>query len=139
MGHLSGRLAGSDCRRSILLVSGKGTKQAPPNLERYERLVATIPSVERKGVSVPYTSLSGHMFSFVAEDGTVILRLGADDRSAFMERFGTGPYEAHGTVMREYVPVPDALADDTTSLAPWFERSRAYVARLKPKATKRAE
>ena len=55
-----------------------------------------------------------------------------------MERYGTGLYEAHGTVMREYASVPDALADDTTSLAPWFERSRGYVAGLKPKATKRA-
>jgi hypothetical protein len=119
-------------------VSGKSTKQAPANLERYERLVATIPAVERKGVTLPYTSLNGHMFSFVAEDGTVVLRLAADDRSAFMERFGAGLHEAHGTVMREYVSVPDALADDTTSMAPWFERSRAYVDSLKPKATRRA-
>ncbi len=119
-------------------MSAKGTGKAPPNLERYERLVATIPGVERKGVTVPYTSLNGHMFSFVAEDGSVVLRLGADDRSAFMERYGAGLHEAHGTVMREYVSVPDALADDTTSLAPWFERSRAYVGSLKPKATRPA-
>ena len=32
----------------------------------------------------------------------------------------------------------DTLADDTTSLAPWFVRSRDYVAGLKPKATRRA-
>ena len=119
-------------------MSGRDTKQAPPNLERYERLVATIPAVERKGVTLPYTSLNGHMFSFVAEDGTVVLRLGADDRSAFIERYDASLHEAHGTVMREYVSVPDALADDTTSLAPWFERSRDYVAGLKPKATRRA-
>ena len=119
-------------------MSGKDTKQAPPNLERYERLVATIPAVERKGVTLPYTSLNGHMFSFVAEDGTVVLRLAADDRAAFMERYDASLHEAHGSVMREYVSVPDALADDTASLAPWFERSRAYVAGLKPKATTRA-
>ena len=119
-------------------MSAKGTGKAPPHLERYERLVATIPGVERKGVTLPYTSLNGHMFSFVADDGTVVLRLAADDRSAFMERYGAGLHQAHGTVMREYVSVPDALADDTTSLAPWFERSRAYVAGLKPKATRRA-
>ena len=89
-------------------------------------------------MTLPYTSLNGHMFSFLAEDGTVVLRLAADDRAAFMERYGAGLHEAHGTVMREYVSVPDALADDTTSLAPWFEHSRAYVAGLKPKATRRA-
>jgi hypothetical protein len=119
-------------------VSAKATKQPPPNLERYERLVATIPGVVRKGVTVPYTSLNGHMFSFVAEDGTVVLRLAPEDRAVFMDRFGTDLHEAHGTVMREYVRVPDAPAEDTTSLAPWFERSRAYVAGLKPKATTRA-
>ena len=120
-------------------MGGKGAKQAPPNLERYERLVATIPAVERKGVTLPYTSLNGHMFSFVAADGTIVLRLAADDRSAFMERYDVGLLEAHGTVMREYVSVPDALADDTRSLAPWFERSRAPTsASLKPKATRPA-
>jgi TfoX/Sxy family transcriptional regulator of competence genes len=119
-------------------VSSKGPRQAPPNLERYERLVATIPAVERKGATLPYTSLNGHMFSFVAEDGTVVLRLAADDRATFMERYGAEPHEAHGSVMREYASVPDALADDTPSLAPWFERSRAYVAGLKPKASRRA-
>ena len=119
-------------------MSGKDAKQAPPNLERYERLVATVPGVERKGVTLPYTSLNGHMFSFVAEDGTVVLRLAADDRAAFMERYAARLHQAHGTVMREYVAVPDALANDTTSLAPWFERSRSSVAGLKPKATRRA-
>jgi TfoX/Sxy family transcriptional regulator of competence genes len=116
----------------------RDTKQAPPNLERYERLVATIPGVDRKGATLPYTSLNGHMFSFVAEDGTVALRLDAGDRPAFMERYGASLHEAHGSVMREYVSVPEALADDTTSLAPWFERSRGYVARLKPKSPRRA-
>ena len=119
-------------------MSAKGTGKAPPHLERYERLVATIAGVERKGVTLPYTSLNGHMFSFVADDGTVALRLATDDRAAFVERYGASLHQAHGTVMREYVSVPDALADDTTSLAPWFERNRSYVAGLKPKATRRA-
>jgi hypothetical protein len=35
-------------------------------LELYEKLVATNPSVKRKGVTVPYTSLNGHMFSYLS-------------------------------------------------------------------------
>ena len=31
-------------------------------LALYEKLVATNPSVERKGAAVPYTSWNGHMF-----------------------------------------------------------------------------
>jgi len=37
------------------------TKQDPLSL--YEKLVATLPGVERKGDTVPYTSVNGHMFS----------------------------------------------------------------------------
>ena len=75
-------------------MSSKDSKQAPPNLERYERLVATIPAVDRKGATLPYTSLNGHMFSFVADDGTVALRLDAGDRAAFMERYGASQPKA---------------------------------------------
>jgi len=47
-------------------------------LELYERLVATQPSVERKGATMPYTSLNGHMFSFLTETGKLALRLPAE-------------------------------------------------------------
>lgn len=110
----------------------------PEPLARYERLVATNPDVERKGKTLPYTSLNGHMFSFLGEGGTIALRLAPDDRQAFIDRYGATLHEAHGAVMREYVRVPDFLTDDTDELAPWFERARGYVAGLKPKRTKRA-
>jgi hypothetical protein len=113
-------------------------KEATVSLERYERLVATSPGVERKGKSLPYTSLNGHMFSFLGEGGTIALRLAPDDREAFIDRYGASLHEAHGAVMREYVRVPEPLADETDELAPWFERARAYVGGLKPKPTKRA-
>ena len=108
------------------------------SVERYERLVATSPDVERKGKTLPYTSLNGHMFSFLDGDGTIALRLSPADRQEFIERYDASLHEAHGTVMREYVSVPTSLAEDTAELAPWFERSRSYVAGLKPKPTKRA-
>ena len=108
------------------------------SLERYERLVATNPDVERKGKTLPYTSLNGHMFSFLGEGETIALRLAPEERQAVIDRYGATLHEAHGAVMREYVRVPDALADDTDELTPWFERARAYVAGLKPKPTKRA-
>jgi hypothetical protein len=107
-------------------------------LDRYERLVATSAGVERKGKTLPYTALNGHMFSFLDGDGTIALRLSPADRQEFIERCHASLHEAHGTVMREYVSVPLSLAEDTAELAPWFERSRSYVATLKPKPTKRA-
>ncbi len=56
-------------------------------LELYEKLVATQPSVERKGAAMPYTSLNGHMFSFLTETGRLALRLPAEERRAFLKKY----------------------------------------------------
>ena len=44
-------------------------------LALYEKLVATNPKVERKGAAVPYTSLNGHMFSYLSKEGKLALRI----------------------------------------------------------------
>jgi hypothetical protein len=107
------------------------------NLALYEALVARIPTVERKGATNPYTSLNGNMFSICSPDGEVGLRLPADPRAAFIERYHTRLREAYGIVQREYVVVPDDLLARTDELAPWFEASHAYAASLRPKPTTR--
>jgi hypothetical protein len=109
----------------------------PERLEAYDRLVATVPGLERKGATMPYTAVNGHMSSFLANDGTLALRLSGPDRERFIEEHGAPLHQAHGTVLAEYVSVPDALVDDLDALQPWFETSHAHVSSLKPKATKR--
>jgi hypothetical protein len=42
----------------------------PRKLELYERLVATNPKVDRKGDTMPYTSVNGSMFSLLTRSGT---------------------------------------------------------------------
>ena len=106
-------------------------------LKLYEKLVATAAGVERKGATMPYTSVNGHMFSMLAKTGKVALRLPPDERAAFMKKYATSLHEAHGTVLEEYVEVPPALLGRTRELAPWFARSHAYVGALKPKPTTR--
>ena len=106
-------------------------------LNAYDALVATRPEVERKGATMPYTSMNGHMFSFLTPDGTLALRLSADDRDAFMKTYAAQVVEQHGAVMKEYVAVPGDLLGRLEELAPWFDRSCDYIASLKPKATKR--
>ena len=106
-------------------------------LALYDRLVATLPGVERKGVTVPYTSVNGNMFSFLSPTGRLALRLGPDDRAAFRERHDTTLHEAHGTVMKEYVTVPDGLFEEIQAIAPYLAASHAYAASLEPKPTKR--
>jgi hypothetical protein len=109
----------------------------PECLEAYERLLATVPGVERKGDRMPYTSVNGNMYSFLDETGALALRLSAADRAAFMERYDTSLHEAHGHVMKEYVTVPPTILADANDLDSWLAASHAYAATLKPKGTTR--
>src|SRR5258707_3640013 len=118
------------------------TKSAKPTsagyagkLALYERLVATNPEVERKGDTMPYTSLNGHMFTLLTKEGTLILRLSEGDQDAFIKKYASRNPVQYGAVMREYVEVPDALLAKTRELKKYFDMSHAYVASLKPKPT----
>lgn len=106
-------------------------------LEQYERLVATQPDIERKGATMPYTSCNGHMFSFLAKDGKVSIRLPADELETFLKKYKTTRSVQHGTTMQEYAVVPSALLAKTKELSQYFGISLAYVAALKPKPTTR--
>jgi hypothetical protein len=106
-------------------------------LELYEKLVATNPSVERKGATVPYTSLNGHMFSYLSKEGKLALRLPAGEREAFLKKYKAKLCEAYGIVQREYVEVPDSLLSSTRELKKYFDCSYTYVSSLKPKPTTR--
>ena len=111
---------------------------APPErVELYDRLIATQPSLTRKGATLPYTSINGNMSSYLDASGALALRLSPDDRQAFMTRYAAGLHEAYGIVQKEYVTVPDDLLAGTEQLRPWFEASVRYVSGLRPKATTR--
>jgi TfoX/Sxy family transcriptional regulator of competence genes len=101
----------------------------------YEAVVATIPEVERKGATMPYTSLNGNMFSLLTADGTLALRLPSPEREAFLKRYNTTLSEQYGVVMKEYVSVPASLLKNTSALAKYFEMSYRYACTLKPKPT----
>jgi hypothetical protein len=106
-------------------------------LELYEKLVATNPNIERKGATVPYTSLNGHMFSYLSKDGKLALRLPAGEREAFLKKYKAKLCEAYGRVQKEYVEVPDSLLSSTRELKKFFDCSYEYVGSLKPKSTTR--
>jgi TfoX/Sxy family transcriptional regulator of competence genes len=106
-------------------------------LSAYEKLIATNPKVERKGAAMPYTSVNGHMFSFLTKAGRLALRLPEQEREAFLKKHGTTLCEQNGTVLKEYVEVPDALLRKTAELRRSFDASYAYVSSLKPKTTQK--
>jgi TfoX/Sxy family transcriptional regulator of competence genes len=107
-------------------------------VELYEKLLASIPEIERKGADNPYTSVNGNMFSLLlSPEGRMALRLAEDEREAFLKKYKTKLYEAYGTVMKEYVAVPDALLKKTEELQKYLKLSYAYAKALKPKPTKK--
>ena len=111
---------------------------APPEkVALYDAVIATNPDVVRKGAANVYTSLNGHMFSFLGRDGSLALRMSKSDREAFVEKFNTSPVISYGAVMKEYVAVPDDLFADTAALKEYFDQSYAHVSSLKPKPTTR--
>ena len=102
----------------------------------YDKLVATNPKAERKGDTVPYTSLNGHMFSYLSKQGRLQLRLPEAEREAFLKKYKTKLTEAYGKVQPEYVEIPDALLAATRELKKYFDCSYEYVSSLKPKPSK---
>ena len=106
-------------------------------LALYEKLVSTLPNVQRKGATVPYTSINGHMFSYLSKTGTLALRLPEDARELFLKKYKATLCKQYGVVQKEYVEVPDALLKKTSELKEYFALGFAYVGTLKPKPTTR--
>lgn len=107
-------------------------------VEAYEKLVATLPGVERKGADNPYTALNGNMFTLLhSPEGRLAIRLPEDERERFLKKYKTTLFEAYGTVMQEYVAAPDDLLKKPKELQNYFALSYAYVKTLKPKPAKK--
>jgi hypothetical protein len=106
-------------------------------LELYDKLIATHPQIERKGATMGYTSLNGHMFTLLGPSGTLALRLPEEEREAFLKKYKTALHEAYGAVMKEYVSVPDSLFEKTNELKKYLAISYDYISTLKPKPTKK--
>ncbi|MGB8990125.1 MAG: hypothetical protein WCC37_26245 [Candidatus Sulfotelmatobacter sp.] len=118
-------------------MSAKKSSIPADKSELYDKLIATHPKIERKGASMGYTSLNGHMFTLLGPSGTLALRLPEEERERFLKRYKTTLYEAYGAVMKEYVAVPDALFKNTKELKEYLAVSYAYIETLKPKPTRK--
>ena len=102
-------------------------------LAQYEKLLATHPKIERKGDAHPYTSLNGHMFTYLDQTGVMGLRLPKDEVEAFLKKYKTTLFKSYGVIKKDYVTVPDALLANTKELKKYLEISYEYVKTLKPK------
>lgn len=103
----------------------------------YDNLISTIPEIERKGNTNPYTSYNGNMFTHLSPEGVLSIRLPEKEREAFIKKYKTKLKEAYGIVQKEYVIVPDDLLKKTDELKTYLNMSFEYAKKLKPKATKK--
>ena len=106
-------------------------------LDCYNALVQKHPSIDRKGKSMPYTSLNGHMTSFLSKEGGMGLRLSKEDIVSFVVKYNAKLMEQHGRIMKEFVEIPETLLTNTEELSPWFENSLSHTSSLKPKPSKK--
>jgi hypothetical protein len=111
----------------------KKNVSSPDKVALYDKLIATHPEIERKGAANPYTSLNGNMFTVFLPPGRLALRLPEDEREKFLKKYKTALFEAYGTVMPEYVAVPDSLLSKTLELKKYLAISYEYAKTLRPK------
>ena len=118
-------------------VPGGSAYQGPSEaLDQYLAVAESAGEVV-KGAKNPYTSLNGHMFSFLDPEGTMAIRLSAELGDEFLSQYESGPVIQYGSVMRGYLSVPDALLDDIEECRKWFVKSRSWIGTLEPKPTKK--
>jgi hypothetical protein len=77
-------------------MAGKKSSPACEQVVLYEKLIATIPKLERKGAANPYTSMNGNMFTILHQSRTLAIRLPEDEREQFLKKYKTSLFEAYG-------------------------------------------
>jgi hypothetical protein len=106
--------------------------------EAYTKYIQEWGKVERKGKNNPYTSLNGHMFTFIDKKNEYLaIRLSPEDQKAFVEEFKTRPVIQYNSVMNGYVEVPESLFEEKAEVFEWLDKSHAFISGIKPKPSKK--
>lgn len=102
-------------------------------LDIYDQLVAKCPRFVRKGKTVPYTSVNGHMFSLLNKEGELGFRFSKQVQEKHIQEWGTTYFKSHGATMKGYVLIPDHMLEDLDKLSEYLNESYDYVMTLPPK------
>lgn len=104
-------------------------------VEIFQALVAEHEGLAVKGKATVYTAMNGNMFSFIDPNGLLAIRLSKQDKAAFEAEHGTGDVIQYNSVMRGYVPVPEAMLEDGEAMRALFAKSVANARALPAKPT----
>ena len=115
------------------MATAKKSQIPPAKLELYAKLIATVPEIDRKGAVHPYTSVNGHMFTYLDQTVTLGIRLPKDELEAFLTKYKTRLFESYGVVKKDWATVPEELLRNTKELKKYLKISYEYVKTLRAK------
>ena len=102
-------------------------------LKIFDAILNICPEIERKGKSMIYCSANGYMFALLNKVGEIGVRISKPSQEAFKKKHNATEYRSHGTVMKDYVLIPDNLLSDSALMTELFTESFNFVMSLKPK------
>ena len=102
-------------------------------LSLYDQAIAMCEDFTRKGKSMPYTSVNGHMFSQLNKDGQLGIRLSKENREAFGQEYPVEPFLSYKSVMKDYVLIPEPMWEDLGKIAALLKQGHQYALSLPPK------
>ena len=114
-------------------MAAKKSAIPPEKLDLYVKLIATNPNIDRKGDVHPYTSVNGHMFTYLDQTGTLGIRLPSEQVDAFLKKYKSTMFVSYGVVKKDWVTVPAALLAKTKELKKYLDMSFEHTKTLKPK------
>jgi len=100
---------------------------------RYDSIVAQCEGIERKGKTVPYTSVNGHMFSLLNKNGELGFRFSKQVQEQYFKKYNTTYLMSHGAKMNGYILVTEEMFSDINQLVNLLKESHAYIQTLDPK------
>ena len=111
------------------MAATKKTSVPPDKLALYHALLQAAGVEAKTNFGAAYTAVNGNMYSMISKHGVVGIRLPADELAAFVAKFKTTVYRADPKwpANKEMATVPDALLQDTKTLAPFMAASHRYA------------
>lgn len=106
-------------------------------LDQFRKAINKVEGLELKGKTTPYTSVNGHMTSFLDKDGNMGLRLSKEDLEKFLVDHKAERMEQYGRVMKDFAVVPKGVFNDPKKLINYLSLSYRSASALKPKATQK--
>lgn len=112
-------------------------KTNPAVLTAFDRMIAGVEGVERRGATMPYVAVNGNMYAMINKADTIGLMLSDKDFATFISTYNAKPFESiPGLQTKNFVAIPPTMYVDLRTMQMWFKLGYAYAARLPAKPTR---